>query len=136
MKPIMILAVLVAVCGAALGQGARLAPPPQPSTERVPIRPVTERMGNGDPVAPSNVTGTILAVDNNRRLMMIERADKTKMTLNVDPKVKAKAEKETALAGRKDLSLSDYKKGQLVSIRYRAEDSTAVEIKLKRPKTD
>lgn len=87
-----------------------------------------------DPVLSSHITGTILGISDSRRLMMIERADKSHLTLNVDPKVRAKADKGTFLAGRKDLVLSDYKPGYVVSITYRAEDSTATEIRLKRPK--
>ena len=135
MRLLLILAILAAGCCAAFAQG----PPAPPVTSTTSgTNAMTPRLGldmvRRDPAFPSQITGTILGVSNSRRLVMIERADKSHLTLNVDPNVRAKADKGTFLAGRKDLSLSDYKPGYVVNIRYRAEDNTATEIRLKRPK--
>jgi hypothetical protein len=131
MRLFLFLAVLAVACTAAMAQrapGVSQAPGPQ--------RPTVGLEGTrSDDAFPSRITGTIVAVNNARRLMMIERADKSRLTLAVDPKVRARADKDTPLAGRKDLSLSDYKSGQVVSVSYRAADNTAVEIRLKRPRS-
>jgi hypothetical protein len=134
MRIVLVFAILAAACGAALAQRA-VAPPSVTSTTSG-SNAMTPRLGldevKKDPAFPSHITGTILGVSDSRRLVMIERADKSHLTLNVDPNVRTKADKGTFLAGRKDLSLSDYKPGYLVSITFRAEDSTATEIRLKR----
>lgn len=135
MRLLLILAILAAGCGAALAQGPPAPPVTSTTTGTQAMTPtVGLDMIRKDPAFPNHITGTILGISNSRRLMMIERADKSHLTLNVDPDVRAKADKGTFLAGRKDLSLSDYKPGYVVSIAYRAEDNTATEIRLKRPK--
>ena len=135
MRLLFVFAILAAACGAAVAQGA---PPPPVTSTTTGTQAMTPTVGldmiRKDPAFPVHITGTVLGVSNSRRLLMIERADKSHLTLNVDPDVRARADKGTFLAGRKDLSLSDYKPGYVVSITYRAEDSTATEIRLKRPK--
>lgn len=136
MRILLVFAILAAACGAALAQGA--PPPPVTSTttgSQAMMPTVGLDMIRKDPAVPSHITGTVLGINNSRRLMMIERADKSHLTLNVDPNVRAKADKGTFLAGRKDLSLSDYRPGYVVRIIYRAEDNTATEIRLKRPRS-
>jgi hypothetical protein len=135
MRLLLVFAILATACGAALGQGA---PPPTVTSTTSGTNAMTPRLGldnvKKDPAISSHITGTILGVSDSRRLVMIERADKSHLTLNVDPKVRAKADKGTFLAGRKDLSLSDYKPGYVVNITYRAEDNTATAIRLKGPR--
>ena len=136
MRLLLVFAILAAACGAALAQRSSGAPPVTSTTSG--SNAMTPRLGldvvKKDPAFPSHITGTILGVSDSRRLVMIERADKSHLTLNVDPDLRAKADKGTFLAGRKDLSLSDYKPGYVVSITYRADDNTATEIRLKRPR--
>lgn len=136
MRILLVFAILAAACGAALAQRSSGAPPVTSTTSGT--NAVTPRLGldevKKDPVLSSHITGTILGVSDSRRLMMIERADKSHLTLNVDPNVRAKADKGTFLAGRKDLVLSDYKPGYVVNITYRTDDNTATEIRLKGPK--
>ena len=136
MRLLLIFIVLAAGCVVAVAQGA---PSTQVTSQVVGGKANTPSpMIDGvrsDPTFPSRVTGTILAVDDARRLVMIERADKTRLTFLVDPKARIKADKDTELAGKKNLSLGDYKRGQVVSITYRAEDNTALEIRLRRPRS-
>ncbi len=137
MRLLLIFALLAACCAVAVGQKIAAPAAVTPPTTGGPSIPpsLAERMGR-DPAFPMRVTGTILAVDKTRGLLMIELADKSRPTFVVDSKFRARADKDTALAGRKDLSLSDYKPGQLVRVVYRAEDSRALEIRLKRSKAD
>jgi hypothetical protein len=136
MRLLLVFAILAAACGTALAQRSSGAPPVTSTTSG--SNAMTPTVGidamRSNPAYPSHITGTILGVSDSRRLVMIERADKSHLTLNVDPDVRARADKGTFLAGRKDLSLSDYKPGYVVSITYRAGDNTATEIRLKRPK--
>jgi hypothetical protein len=130
------LMMLAAGCSLAVAQ--RVSNPSVRSQNDIPNARPSGSMLDGvrsDPSFPSRVTGTILAIDNARRLVMIERADKSRLTFLVDPKVRTRADKDTELAGRKNLSLGDYRRGQVVSITYRAEDSTALEIRLRRPRS-
>lgn len=94
--------------------------------------PMNEKMGR-DPAAYSkSVTGTIMAVDASRGIITIARADASQLTFALDPKARIKADKDTDLASKKDLSLSDYKRGQIVKVSYRLADNKAIEIRLKR----
>lgn len=138
MRILLVFAILAAACSAALAQVQGLPSSQVRSTTTVSnTMPPTLGLDNvrSDPAFPSQVTGTVLGVSTSRRLVMIERVDKSRLTLNVDPKVRARADKGTALAGRRDLSLSDYKPGYVVSIAYRVQDNTAIEIRLKRPRS-
>jgi hypothetical protein len=135
MKLLLIFAVVAAACGAAVAQGMSAAPVSSQTVGSNALPPTIGLEGvHTDPAFPSRHTGTILAVDKDRRLMMIELPDKSHETFIVDPKFRARADKDTALAGKKDLSLNDYKRGQLVTVTYRANDKTALEIRLRRPK--
>ena len=138
MRLLLIFVLLAVCCGLAVAQ-SNSGPPPPPVSVTNGSSPTTppslmERMGR-DPAFPTRVTGTVLAIDRTRGLMMIELADKSQLTFVVDSRVRARADKDTALAGRKDLALSDYKPGQLVKVSYRVEDNKAVEIRLKRGKS-
>jgi predicted lipoprotein with Yx(FWY)xxD motif len=76
-----------------------------------------------------------VAIDNNRRLVTIEMANKSRETFIVDKNVRAKADKDTSLAGRKNLTLLDYKTGQRVTASCSSEDGKITEIRLKRSRT-
>ena len=135
MRLLLTFALLVACCGVAIAQAA--GAPASSSTAGSNIMAPTVGIDaySNNPTFSTRVTGTILAVDSERRLLMIERADKSRLTFVIDPKVRISADKDTALAGRKDLSLSDYKPGSLVRVNYYAHDKRAIEIRLKKSKT-
>jgi hypothetical protein len=46
-----------------------------------------------------------------------------------------RADKNTDLGGKADLSLADYKPGQTVKIIYRVSDNKTLEMRLRRPKS-
>jgi hypothetical protein len=135
MRLLLTFALLAACCGVAVAQGT--SAPASSSTAGSNIMAPTVGIDaySNNPTFSTRVTGTILAVDSERRLLMIERADKSRLTFVIDPKVRISADKDTALAGRKDLSLSDYKPGSLVRVNYYARDKRAIEIRLKKSKT-
>lgn len=136
MRLLLTFALLVTCCGVAVAQGAPAAPASSSNAGSNIMAPtVGIDAYSNNPTFSTRVTGTILAVDSERRLLMIERADKSRLTFVIDPKVRVSADKDTALAGRKDLSLSDYKPGSLVRVSYYAHDRRAIEIRLKKSKT-
>jgi len=100
-----------------------------------PPNPLFERMGKDPAVYSRSVTGRIVTLDTNSRLLVIEGADKTQLTFIVVEKVRLRAEKDTSMAGRKDLALSDYTPGQVVRVSYRVSDNKALEVRLKRART-
>jgi hypothetical protein len=100
-----------------------------------PPNPLFERMGKDPSVYSRSVTGTIVTLDSTRGSLVLEGADKTQLTFVVDSKVRVRADKDTAMAGRKDLSLSDYNPGQFVRVTYRVADNKALEVRLKRARS-
>jgi hypothetical protein len=82
-----------------------------------------------------HVTGVLVSADAEEGALVV-RPDgaEENVTFKVLPKIRLSAEKKTALAGRKDLALSDYAPGQPVKVTFRAVDRTAVELRLRAPR--
>ena len=137
MKLLLICAIVVAACGVAVAQKSGGGAPVVGVNTGGPVPPngSNESMGRDPDVYSRSVTGRILKVDRARGLLMIEGAGKTQLTFSVDEKVRARADKDTPLAGRKDLSLTDYTPGQVVKVSYRVSDNKALEVRLKRVKS-
>jgi len=100
-----------------------------------PPNPLNERMGKDPSVYSRSITGKILAVDSAHRVLTIQGAGETQLTFMVDAKVQLKADKDTALGSKKDLSLSDYLPGQVVKVSYRVADNRALAVRLKRARS-
>jgi hypothetical protein len=129
MKLLLICAMSLAACAAASAQerqtGGHVTPPD----------PLFERMGKDQSLNSRSVTGTILTIDSARGELTIEGADKAQLTFVVDAKVQLKADKDSAMGGKKDLTLSDYTPGQVVKISYRVADNKALAVRLKRARS-
>jgi hypothetical protein len=54
---------------------------------------------------------------------------------SLDPKTKIRADKGTDLAGRKNLSLVDFREGQAVRLKYRPSDGKPLELRLRAVKS-
>jgi hypothetical protein len=125
---------LITISATAAAQGRIVAPAnPTPDFNRT-SDPMLERMGRDPAFYSRSVTGAILKLDNNAGVLMIGKPDKSELAFVVDDKARLKADRETSLAGRKDLSLSDYRPGQTVKVVYRVADNKVLELRLKRPK--
>ncbi len=130
MKLLLICAIVAMSCGVAVSQTTTTSMSHTP-----PADPLMERLGKDPAQYSRSVTGTILAVDSNRGSLTIQTDSGAKLQFTVNSKVRARADKDTALAGRKDLSLRDYTPGQFVRVSYRLEDNTALEVRLKHAKS-
>lgn len=142
MRLLLICVIIGAALGVAAAQGAPTkssgVPAPvalDPGENAKPPSPLIERMGKDPDAYSRSVTGTIVTIDGARRSLVLQGQGKTPLTFVVDSKVRVRADKDTALGGKKDLSLSDYSPGQFVRVTYRIEDSKALEIRLKRPRS-
>lgn len=138
MKLLLICAIVVAACGVAVAQKSGGGAPVvgMNTGGPVPTRNPTNESVNHDPdVYSRSVTGTIVSLDSTRGSLVLEGAGKTQLTFVVDSKVRVRADKDTAMAGRKDLSLSDYTPGQFVRVTYRVADNKALEVRLKRARS-
>jgi hypothetical protein len=129
MRLLLICVMLLAACSVVAAQGV---------TERnsggavTPPNPLFERMGKDPSAYSRSVTGRIVTLDSTGRVLVIEGADKTQLTFIVGARVRLRADKDTGMAGRKDLALSDYAPGQVVRVSYRVSDNQALEVRLKR----
>jgi hypothetical protein len=138
MKLLLICAIIAAAWGVAVAQKSGGGAPVVGVNTGAPVatrNPMNESMNRDPDVYSRSVTGTILKVDSTRGLLMIESAGKTQLTFIVDEKVRARADKDTPLGGRKDLSLTDYTPGQVVKVSYRVADNKALEVRLKRTRS-
>jgi hypothetical protein len=78
--------------------------------------------------------GTLASVDAKEGVVVLEEKKTGKrVTLRADPRIKLKADKGSALEGRRDLKLADFTAGQPVRIAFRTTDLAAVEMKLRKP---
>ncbi len=126
MKLLLICMVFAAACVVATAQERVTGGP------ATPPNPLFERMGKDPATYSRSVTGKILTIDSAHRVLTIKGAGETQLTFIVDAKVQLKADKDTAMGGRKDLSLSDYSPGQVVKVSYRVADNRALAVRLKR----
>ena len=132
MRLLLICAMLLATSAVAAAQAVVGRTTGGPVT---PPNPLLERMGRDPGVYSRSVRGVILRLDSARGLLMIEGVGKTQLTFTFDAKVRVRADKDTPLGGRKDLSLTDYTPGQVVKVSYRVSDNKALEIRLKRARS-
>lgn len=108
----------------------------QDEGRRAPARPGGQPMTASGPDRDSqpysrSMTGKVLKVSTVENVIVIDapKAGAVKFALNKD--VRTRADKNTDLADRKDISLTDYKPGQLVKVTYRLSDYKVLEIRLK-----
>lgn len=121
-----------ALCAAAFGQGRVVVP------ERTTVTNTTAvagTMGSGDPAIYSqSLTAQILALDPVANSVVVNLNGKRVQFL-IQKDTRMRADKNTDLAGKADLSLADYKAGQTVKIIYRVSDNKTLEMRLRRPKS-
>ena len=128
MRSILISATLLLMCGAAtMAQGSRTWGGPSG-----PPDPLFERMGRDASQYSGTVTGTLVTRPAAGETFAIQRADKSQLSFRIDQTARVRADKDTTLAGKKDLSLNDYHPGDLVKVTYRIKDNRVLEIRLKR----
>jgi hypothetical protein len=127
MRAILICTAVLLMCGAGMAQGERVW-----SGSHAPADPLTERLGKDTAPYSRSVTGTIVTPPSTGRTMAIMRADKSQLTFRIDAKPRTRADKGTPLATTRDISLHDYRPGDLVKVTYRVEDNRVLEIRLKR----
>lgn len=78
-----------------------------------------------------SMTGKVLKVSADENLIIIDspKVGAIRFALNKD--VRTRADKNTDLADRRDISLADYQPGQIVKVTYRLSDNKVLEIRLK-----
>ncbi|HVT44276.1 MAG TPA: hypothetical protein VMT00_07790 [Thermoanaerobaculia bacterium] len=86
---------------------------------------------SSDLVVTRDVTGTIFEIDLEKNLVIVETEAKARYRFEIAKKTKLKAEKKSALAGKKKIELPDFQKGQPVRITYRPDKpEMATELRL------
>ena len=95
--------------------------------------PMTERLGEDQAPYSRSLVGKILSVDSASGSVVIENSRKTRMEFTVDKKSRMRADRNTDLAGKTNLSLVDYKPGNPVKLIYRVSDNRVLEVRLRRP---
>jgi hypothetical protein len=128
---------ILALSAIAHAQRSNTSAPPQPSMSgSVWTRgSVGEMMGRDPSVYSRSFTGTIREVNPTSGLVVVEYEGHGRFSFIVNDDARIRADKDTELAGRKDLTLNDYKPGQRVKIIYRVSDRNLLELRLKKPKS-
>jgi hypothetical protein len=137
MRLLLICVMLLAACGLAAAQGRGVEQVVEhgfggPNTSPDPL---LERLGKDQAGYSRSVTGKIVTLDSASRSLVIEGAGKTQLTFVIDARVQLRADKDTAMGGKQDLSLTDYAPGQVVRVSYRISDKKALAIRLKRARS-
>ena len=81
-----------------------------------------------------SLKGKIAEINAEERLIAIEDKNGKRHAFMVGDNAAFKAGKKTELAGKQNLSLSDFQPGQPVKITYRAADNTVTVLRLRRAK--
>ena len=133
MKSLFIGFLLLTAGGASVfGQG-RIAAPERPITSNTSSP--SQTMGTGDQdIYSHSLTAQILSLDPVANSVVVDSRGK-RLQFLVQKDTRMRADKNTDLAGKTDLSLADYKAGQTVKIIYRVADGKLLEVRLKRPKS-
>ena len=122
-----------ALCASAFGQGRAVAVPERTSVTN-PANS-SQSMGAGDPAIYSqSIIAQILSLDPDGNSVMVNLHGK-RVEFLIQKDTRMRADKNTDLGGKPDLSLADYKPGQTVKIIYRVSDNKTLEMRLRRPKS-
>ncbi|MDQ2856097.1 MAG: hypothetical protein M3R68_07190, partial [Acidobacteriota bacterium] len=78
-----------------------------------------------------SMTGKVLKVSAEENLLIIDSPKIGAIKFALNKNVRTKADKNTELSDRRDISLADYKPGQIVKVTYRLSDNKVLEIRLK-----
>ena len=125
-KLLLSVALLVTAATAALAQAQG------PTVSQLPL-PVPDRASPDDVQSYSRtLTGRVAEVAGNA--ITVRWSDGTRSKYIVSDKTRLRADRGTALAGRKDLTLADYQSGQAVSVTLRNSDRQVLEVRLRRAK--
>ena len=110
----------------AQAQGPTLDRPPMPNGERM----------SSDDVQPysHSLTGKVAEIADGGKAVVLRLADGTRSKYLINEKTRLRADKETPLAGRRDLTLADYQPGQTVTLTPRNSDLRVLEVRLRRAK--
>ncbi len=83
-----------------------------------------------------SLEGRIVAVNaKENRFVVEQQQSKKRFNIPLNPKTELRADKQTELAGRKNLTIADFKPGQLIKVIYTL-GPTVVEVRLRRDKTN
>jgi ribosomal protein L21E len=113
---------------------AALAQAQGPSASMLP-KPIPDRASPDDVQAYSHsLTGKVAEIADGGKAVVVRLADGTRSKYLINEKTRLRADKETPLAGRKDLTLADYQPGQTVTLTLRNSDRRVLEVRLRRAK--
>lgn len=92
-------------------------------------------MSPDDPKAYGHsLTAEVAEIADGGKAVVLRMADGTRSKYLINEKTRLRADKETPLAGRKDLTLADYQPGQTVTLTLRNSDMHVLEVRLRRAK--
>jgi hypothetical protein len=113
---------------------AALAQAPGPTATMLP-HATPDRISPDDVQQYSRtLTGKVSEVVDDGKAIVVDWADGTHSKYFIGEKTRLRADKETPLAGRKDLTLADYRPGQTVTLTLRNSDRQVLEVRLRRGK--
>jgi hypothetical protein len=77
------------------------------------------------------IIGKVVSVDTENNEIVVDQPKVGAIRFALSKNTRIKADKNTGLADRRDISLADYKPGQIVKVTYRLADNKVLEIRLK-----
>ena len=104
---------------------------PNPAAGRVLIAPVADT--DNRPYSRA-IVGKVVSVDTEKNEIVVDQPKTGAIRFALNKNTRIKADKNTGLGDRRDISLADYKPGQIVKVTYRVDDNKILEIRLKTAK--
>jgi hypothetical protein len=99
------------------------------------VRPIHEALGGGDTfVTTRSVSGEVIEVNVEQGYIVVAVPKRGNGKFLIGHKTRLKADKETPLGDRKNLSLEDFQSGQTVKVTFWPQNFQATEVKVRQPK--
>ena len=99
-------------------------------------RPIHDTMGGGDTfVTTRSLLGEVREVNLEEGYIVVEDPKRGAAKFHVGNKTRFRADKDSPLGGKKDLTLEDFQKGQTVKVIFWPQNFNATEVRVRQPKS-
>ena len=98
-------------------------------------RPTHDTMGGGDTyVSTRSLMGEVREVNLDEGYIVVADTKRGAIKFYVGNKTRLRADKDSPLGGKKELTLEDFRKGQTVKVTFWPQNLNATEIRVRQPK--
>ena len=99
-------------------------------------RPIHDTLGSGDTyVSTRSLMGEVREVNADKGYIVVVDPKRGTAKFYVGNKTRLRADKDSPLGGKKELTLEDFQKGQIVKVTFWPQNFNATEVRVRQPKS-